>query len=304
MRDQASPLRNLVLRESAVSADGPRSRTIVVAGGKSGLGVTTVGVNLAVAFSRHGLRTVLIDADLENSDAATLCGCAPTPGLGEVLASRRDIHEVLQRGPGGIQLVSGVGKEELRTHVAPRLQVAPALQGTPKARSSPKSPCTPKAQQRFLRQLNSLSKHVDVVVVDAGNASTDLARQLWATAHDVLLVTSPDVVAVMDSYASVKTMYVPGAGPHVRLLVNQAGNQAEAADVFRRIDQSCQRFLGVALDFAGTVPSDDQALQAARHGVPIMLLAPHSALSRAVDQLADLLVSTEANDEHELRRAA
>jgi flagellar biosynthesis protein FlhG len=238
-------------------------------------------VNLAVALARHGLRTVLIDADLECADAAALCGCATSPGLGEVLASRRDIHEVLQRGPGGIQLVAGVAKSETR------------------------GPCSPKAQQRFLRQLNSLSKHVDMLVVDAGSVPTELARQLWAAAHDVVLVTSPDVVAVMDSYAAVKTLYSPGqTASQVRLLVNHAGHDAEAADVFRRIDQSCQRFLGVALELAGTIPSDDQALQAARHGVPVLLLSPHSPLSRSIDALADGLIPAEADEQPPLRRAA
>jgi flagellar biosynthesis protein FlhG len=249
-------------------------------------------VNLAVALARHGLRTVLIDADLERADAAALCGCATSPGLGEVLASRRDIHEVLQRGPGGIQLVAGVAKSETR------------------------GPCSPKAQQRFLRQLNSLSKHVDMLVVDAGSVPTELARQLWAAAHDVVLVTSPDVVAVMDSYAAIKTLYSPAqssevrnspgqqTASQVRLLVNHAGHDAEAADVFRRIDQSCQRFLGVALELAGTIPSDDQALQAARHGVPVLLLSPHSPLSRSIDALADGLIPAEADEQPPLRRAA
>ncbi len=272
-------MRNLVLRETA-AGEGPRSRMIVAAGGKPSLGVTTLSVNLAVALARHGMRTVLIDADLQRADAAVLCGCALSPGLGEVLASRRDIHEVLQRGPGGMQLISGMTAADARTQ------------------------CTPKAQQRFLRQLNSLGKHVDVIVVDAGNAPTDFARQLWASADDVLLVTSPDVVAVMDSYAAVKTMLTPASNqPRIRLVVNLAEDAAQATDVFRRIDQSCQRFLDVSLQFAAALPADEQAVQAARHGVPVLLLAPHSPLCRAIDQLTDALLPQE-DQRPELRRAA
>jgi len=282
MRDQATPLRKLVLRESAGAIDGSQSRMIVVAGGKPGLGVTTLSVNLAVALARHGLRTVLIDADMQHAEAADLCGAATSPNIGEVLASRRDIHEVLQRGPGGIQLVPGVPVD---------------ITG---------NPCSPKAQQRFLRQLNSLSKHVDIVVVDAGSSPTDLARQLWTASDEVLLVTSPDVVAVMDSYAAVKTMFTPGvANARLRLVVNQAEGGEEAADVFRRIDQSCQRFLGVSLELASDLPGDLQARQAARHGVPVILLAPQAPLSRAIDHLADsLLVVNEERPPVEVRRAA
>jgi flagellar biosynthesis protein FlhG len=267
MLDQASTLRHLLLREHAAGGEAPHSRLIVVAGGKPSLGVTTLSVNLAVALARSGSRTVLIDADLQQADAAILCGCSPTPNLGEVLASRRDIHEVLQRGPGGMQLIAGMNVADARTQT------------------------TTKGQKRFLRQLHSLGKHVDVFVVDAGSAPTDFARQLWAAADDVLLVTSPDVVAVMDSYAAIKTMFTPALKhPQLRLIVNQAEDQAQARDVFRRIDQSCQRFLEVSLTLAAALPVDSQAVQAARHGVPVLLLTPQAPLCRAIDQLTDDLL--------------
>lgn len=280
MPDQASSLRNLLLRETAAS-DAPHSRMIVVAGGKPGLGVTTVSVNLAVALARHGLRTVLIDADLQQPDAAVLCGCSPAPNLGEVLASRRDIHEALQRGPGGMQLIAGIS-------------IADA-----------KSRGTERSQVRFLRQLSSLGKHVDVFVVDAGSTPSEFARQLWAGASEVLLVTSPDVVAVMDSYATVKTMFTPAPlAPQLRLIVNHAADQAQAEDVFRRIDQSCQRFLDVSLQLAAALPVDSQAVQASRHGVPVLLLTPQAPVSRALDQLTDDLLKESEERSPDLRRAA
>lgn len=279
MSDQATTLRNLVLSETAAGS-GAHSRSLVVAGGKPGLGVTTVSVNLAVALARAGLRTVLIDADLKQADAAILCGCSPAPSLGDVLASRRDIHEVLQRGPGGIQLIAGLSGAEPRTH------------------------CTARKQQRFLRQLQSLSKHVDVVVVDAGHAPTDFARQWWAAADDVLLVTSPDVVAVMDSYSAIKTLYTPAQfAPRLQLLVNHCESAIQASDVFRRIDQSCQRFLGVSLALAGSLPSDEQTTQAARDGVPVLLLSPLAPWCHSLEQLAGALAPQE-DHAPDFRRAA
>lgn len=274
MPDQASPLRNLLLRESATGTSLSRSRLVVAAGGKTDVGVTTVAVNLAVALARHGLRTVLIDADLQQPAAAQLCGCALTPGLGEVLTAKRDIHEVLQRGPAGLQVISGI------------------------VHPDPNSQCTPKSQQRLLRQLYSLGKHTDVIVLDAGCAPTDLARQLWASADDVLLVTSPDVVAVMDTYATVKTMFTPATqtnriSPQLKLIVNQVHDEAQASDVFRRIDQSCQRFLELSLQLAAALPADEQTQQAQRHGVPVMVLAPQSPLSRVIDHLAYALLPPE-----------
>jgi flagellar biosynthesis protein FlhG len=128
---------------------------------------------------------------------------------------------------------------------------------------------------------------------------------LWAGADEVLLVTSPDVVAVMDSYAAVKTMYTPAAqGPQLWLVVNHAADRAEAEDVFRRIDQSCQRFLNVSLQLVAALPVDTQAVQAARHGVPVLLLTPQAPLSRAIDQLTDDLLKEPEGQSPSLHRAA
>src|SRR5204863_164298 len=62
-------------------------------------------------------------------------------------------------------------------------------------------------------------------------------------------------LAVMDTYALIKTLISRyAAHRQVSLVVNQSPDAATSADVHRRIDQSCQRFLGLTVDFAGGVP--------------------------------------------------
>ena len=75
--------------------DIPAPRTLVLSGGKEGLGTTTLAVNFAVAMAAHGLRTLLIDADLYRADVAGQCGLPESTGIGDVLAGRKSIHEVL-----------------------------------------------------------------------------------------------------------------------------------------------------------------------------------------------------------------
>jgi len=95
--------------------------------------------------------------------------------------------------------------------------------------------------------------------VDAGNQPTELAARLWSIADELLLVTAPDVVAVMDTYALIKTL-ISRHTPHrsLSLVVNQSPDEATALDVHRRIDQSCRRFLGLAIGFCGSVPPTQQ----------------------------------------------
>src|SRR5688572_26812793 len=102
--DQANDLRNLVLhavRGVGPSPDVPPPKIVVVAGGKGGVGTTTVAVNLAAALAREGRRVVLADADFAGPNVAELCGVDGAYGAADVLAGRRTVHEVLLRGPIG-----------------------------------------------------------------------------------------------------------------------------------------------------------------------------------------------------------
>jgi len=103
-------------------------------------------------------------------------------------------------------------------------------------------------------------------------------------------VTAPDVVAVMDTYALIKTL-ISKHTPHrsVSLVVNQSPDDATALDVHRRIDQSCRRFLGLAIGFCGSVPTMTQP-----------------AFAGAISQLIDRLSNTSNAGElaHHQRAAA
>ncbi|MDX1948225.1 MAG: P-loop NTPase, partial [Pirellulaceae bacterium] len=188
MSDQAAQLRRLMLHTGRVPGpDDIPPRTLVVSGGKTGLGSTTLAVNLATALAAHGQRIVLIDADLYRADVATHCGLAEGAGIGEVLLGKKGIHEVLQRGPGGIQVVVGARTTEAR------------------------NACSERALQRILRQIAMLGRHTDIVLVDTGNGPTEPTIRLWQAADEVLLVTNSDAVAVMDTYATVKTLLSRGA---------------------------------------------------------------------------------------------
>src|SRR5258706_11996629 len=107
--DQAARLRSLALRTSRTmpASSALMARTIVVAAGESGLGATTLSVHVAVGLARQGQRVILVDGDLASAAASKLCRASLSPSLTDVLAGRRSIHEVLQRGPAGIQVVAG-----------------------------------------------------------------------------------------------------------------------------------------------------------------------------------------------------
>jgi len=87
MHDQADELRQLVrlVRNPRAGWWARHPRWIVVAGGRSNVGCTTLAVNLAVALAGQGQQIVLVDADLERSGVASLCNVAERLSIVDVL---------------------------------------------------------------------------------------------------------------------------------------------------------------------------------------------------------------------------
>jgi flagellar biosynthesis protein FlhG len=99
------------------------------------------------------------------------------------------------------------------------------------------------AQQRLLAELQSLASQFEVVVLDVGSGLTPWSRRFWLQAKLVLLVTSADGTALLDSYAMIKRSVADGAGPDVRLVVNPCDDDRVAMDTHRRLSESCRQFL-------------------------------------------------------------
>lgn len=262
MIDQASELRKLVLqsaREQAAQA-GPAPRMIVVTSGQGGVGVTSLAVNLSVALAEQGSRVVIVDAD-PRAEVAALCGLDRQGPGEEVLVARRDIHEVLRRGPAGIQIV-------------PRL-FAPDSQ---EAHSEP-------GQQRLLRQFRGLGRHAELLVLDAGDGTSGFVRRCCQAADDVVLVTTRDSIAVTETYVRIKTTLAPPGSTHLHLVVNRCGPEGPEGDVHRRLDRSCRRFLNRPISLLGAVPEDESVRQAAAAATPFVLSHPENPAARAVTKL-------------------
>lgn len=263
MNDQATLLRQLVQqRQDAAHADVRPPTLLTVASGKGGVGTTTIALNIAAAVAANGFRTVLVDADLQGGDVHQLCQIQSLYSVADVLAGRRSVHEVLATGPGGLQILPGIW----------------AL--------GEAADCSEAAQLRLLSELRGLGEHADFVVIDAGAGLTRSARLFWQAADHVLVVTTPDPVAVMDSYAAIKVLV--GGNFHVKIdaLVNKSPDRETAADVQHRLSQACRRFLARDLSSAGWIPIADQAFAGDGHGLPAVVAFPQSAAALAVKQAA------------------
>jgi flagellar biosynthesis protein FlhG len=274
MFDQAKQLRQLMRDTGRLRLDeDTEPERIVVTGAKGGVGATTLAVQLAAELARRGRRVVLVDADLPDGDLAAMChteACVGNDaGLAEVLAGQRNIHDVLRRGPLGLQIVAH--------H---------SVQGPMDALSL--------TAGRVLHHLDALNGHVETFVIDAGCASTHFGRQLAQAATHWLLATTADDVSVMDAYAAFKLLATERSEtllPKACLIVNRATDD-EAEAIGNRLRRTAQRFLNAAIDIhVAAVPDDTCVVDAGRTGRPLVLQSPRSSAARAVERLAATLAT-------------
>jgi flagellar biosynthesis protein FlhG len=267
--DQAIQLRCMAREAATVRApDTVQPRRLVVAGGHGGVGTTTLAVNLAIALARRQCRPVLVDADPQAAGATLLCRSRQGPTVTDVLSARRTVRETLQPGPAGIDVLPG---------------------DWPPAGAWD---CPGEAHRRLIDELAGLGPRADCIVVDAGSGCGRMTRRWWLAADLLLLVTSPELPGVMNTYASIKALAAGGETPPIHALVNLAPSVAAADEVGVRLRRACLRLLGLRLHDAGYLPRAAEVAEAGRRGEPFVLVVSDGPAVRHLGRLADRLAAT------------
>jgi flagellar biosynthesis protein FlhG len=234
MPDQADKLRHLIHGTAPVSlqaSGGPPM--VVVTAGQPGLGVSTTAANLAAVLADWGDRVLLVDAAHQRNNLAEIAGTHRTEGrrtLADVLAGKCAAADAVTQGPGAAMLLSnGITRGS-------RLDTSRS------------------ALQRLLSQLQTLRDDFDLLIVDVGSGLNEWTRRFWLQARSVLLVTSTDSSALLDTYAMIKLSVADGSVPDLRVLVNQCDDGHAAERTQHRISAACQRFLGRVLPPVPSLP--------------------------------------------------
>jgi flagellar biosynthesis protein FlhG len=157
----------------------PVPRIVAVAGGKGGVGKSTVAANLALAIGRLGHRVALVDADLGAANLHTMLGA---------LHPARSLSDFLDHN---IETL-----DEARLTVAPNVDLIPGA-------SRPGSANLPSAQKlRLIRAIARLD--AECIIVDVGAGTSYTVVDLLGSADLKLLVVAPQLPSLHNAYALLK----------------------------------------------------------------------------------------------------
>ena len=93
---------------------GSRPAVVTITSGKGGVGKTNIAANLSICLANIKKRVLLIDADLGLGNLDVLMNLNSRFNLAQVLAGRKNIEDIIQLGPAGVEVIcGGSGIEEL-----------------------------------------------------------------------------------------------------------------------------------------------------------------------------------------------
>ncbi len=250
------------------------AHVIAVTSGKGGVGKTFVSANLAAALTRHGLKVLVLDADLGLANLDVVLNLHPKITLHDVFTGRASLDEAVIEAPGGFSvLLAGSGMVEY-------------------------SRLTPEVRNQFINVLQSLTPRFDVVLLDTGAGISDVVLFAVSLAAEVLIVATPEPTSLTDAYAAIKVLATQQKRQHLRLIVNQAARAGDGRAITSQLQQVLNRFVTtdsgrpVRLLHLGDIPADNAVREAVMRRQLLMQGAPGSPAALAVAQLASKIQST------------
>jgi ATP-binding protein involved in chromosome partitioning len=250
-------------RSKGLSLDAS-TRVLAIASGKGGVGKSTLSVNLAAAFDRHGLRTGILDADVYGHSIPHMLGMSQRP----VVVDKMIVPPVR----GDLKLMSiGFFLEEN----SPVMWRGPMLH---------------RALEQFLSDVHW--GELDMLVVDmppgTGDVSISLGQLLPRA--EVVVVTTPQPaaqqVAVRAAQMAQKTgMRLIGALENMSFLVG-SGQEVFGAGGGEALAQA------IDAPLLGRIPLDPRLRESADEGEPLVWAEPENETARTITELAEGLVAT------------
>lgn len=241
--------------------EASRGKIVTVFSTKGGSGKSLLAVNLAVILSREQEReVVVVDLDLQSGDVAILLQLLPAWTIEDAARSSGRLDEEAVRGyltrhRSGVRLLA-----------AP---LDPAMSDV----------VTPDAVHQLLA---ILSRMFDYVVVDGPGFFTDQILAALDDSDETVLVGSLDVPSIKNLKLALQTLGSLGIPrERIHVVLNRADSH-----VGLHVPE-VEKSLGTKIDIA--IPSSRDVPLSVNQGTPIAASRPKSAVTRSIEQLADLI---------------
>lgn len=268
MLDQAEALRKMAVKPKQTV----RPKIITISSGKGGVGKSNIVVNLGIALQKLSKNVLIFDADVGMGNDDILLGFSPKFSVMDVVFNKKQIEEVIIKGPNGISLLpggSGFTKvEEL----------------------------TKKQREEFIKKLSSLDGF-DFILMDTGAGINKSVLGFAACCEELVIITTPEPTSLTDAYSLLKAISHFKLKNKAKVLVNRVMDEKEGNNTFSKISNAANSFLNIKLEHLGNISDDKKVTQAVRKQEPFIITFPNCAASKEISSIANKMIGSIDNNE-------
>lgn len=268
MSHQAEGLRRFVVERGLTDGWSPSdARVVLVAGGKGGIGTSTVAALTALAFAEQGRRTLLIDGDEQSGTLHHWFGAEARLGIGALRANGMDAREAIVRVYEMLDLLPGGGLSDT---------ALPLL--------------TTSERRLIWRRVSAVYSDYDFIVIDGGCRLDTIMAASTAGVRRLAAVSAADPVALAATYALLKAVDGRIGGLPVDFVANGQDEQRARA-LYDHVQMASQRWLRRGLNYGGTIPEDVELRNRLSSGGTFASLAPNSPAASAAVTLGGRFIA-------------
>ncbi len=242
---------------------GSPVQVIAIAGGKGGVGKSSLALNLAIAMAQEQKRILLMDANLGLANIDVMLDLKVEHNLSHVIREEKRLEDIIVDGPDGIKIVpssSGVSK---------MAQLSSA------------------ENAGLVHAFGSLPYDFDTLIIDTAAGITNSMLTFCEASREVLLVVCDEPTSIADAFATVSVLNKEHGVRRFRVVANKTESAQQGLDLYNKLVRMTDNDLDVLLDFNGSIPMDAHLQKSIREQSAVVNAYPRSRASLAFKKLAN-----------------
>lgn len=249
-RDQADGLRRMMTK--------PHARIISILSTDD---VPAQGwlLNLATSMLTPEQRLLLIQADGQGWPEA-----AQTPALEDIAMRKTTLNRAIARHETGVDRARFTESNGLRQPLSANLKTA------------------------FNGIVDQLAQDYEIVMIEAQHDTEHGLPLPLMPKHELVVQLHRSEHGIKAAYSCIKRVCQQYGNRPFGIVVT-AANEAQGQQYFLRLNQVCQQFLGVALNFLGAIPEDEALQQSTALGRSVIDAFPKAKATLAFKAIANSL---------------
>jgi len=236
-----------------------KSKLIVVFGAQGGIGKTALAANLAVKLAQRKRKVMLLDYDLQFGDLNVFMGIDSKDTISDLLQEQSNpnadtIRRFCSLHASGVNLLSNPRSPEFAEGIS---------------------------VMHTERIAASLRSYYDYVIVDTATSFSDINLSCFDAASEILFVTDMDIAALRNSKKALTVLKSLVDDKKIKLIIGkQYPGNISIANVANALE----------MPIWASIPYDQKTMvDALNQGIPVVLDAPNSKISKAYTMIANQL---------------